>query len=84
MDNIAKEYNSSQLEAIKDVCVSRNGICLLQGPVIFVENILVKEFMILAWDWQDTRINWHRFRNISFSEGFSWKSSKIYHGRITT
>jgi senataxin len=31
-DNISNKYNPGQLEAIKAVCMARNGICLLQGP----------------------------------------------------
>jgi len=32
-DTIKTKYNTGQMEAIKDVCLSMNGICLLQGPV---------------------------------------------------
>lgn len=30
--SISNKYNPGQLEAIKAVCMARNGICLLQGP----------------------------------------------------
>lgn len=33
-ESVKTKYNAGQLEAIKDVCLSRNGICLLQGPVL--------------------------------------------------
>lgn len=32
-ESVRPKYNQGQLASIKDVCLSRNGICLLQGPV---------------------------------------------------
>lgn len=34
-ESVQKQYNDSQFQAIKEICSVKEGISLLQGPVLF-------------------------------------------------